>query len=202
LHDRIRQLYFTEETKTKNNEIKTDKKQSHPLSGFALAATLWFWSLLIFYTPTYLNIAGGWRIPFVITGWILLGLALLGTVVEVSKIWEARKNRGLRYFGASLFFLIPAFIFFITLVYYGPLSLSTIIVLKIIVLFLTAIGSAILFQGVPYLLWKSKQEQKAELSEKTSIEQQAIKRKEFASIIVFILMLVTAIIQLFNALVS
>lgn len=126
----------------------------------------------------------------------------MGTVAEVSKIWKARENKGLRYFGASLFFLIPALIFFIILVYYRPLSLSTIIVFKIIVLFLTAIGSAILFQGVPYLFWKPKQEQKPELSEKSSIEQQAIKRKEFASIIVFILMLVTAIIQLFNALIS
>jgi len=67
--------------------------------------------------------------------------------------------------------------------------------------FLIGIGSAILFQGIPYLLWKPIK-QKPELPKEISTEQKAAKRKEFASIIVFILMLATTIIQLVSTLIS
>jgi len=175
--------------------------------GLTVAVTLWVWSLLFFYAPTYLDIVGRWRTPFTLIGWSLLTFALLGTLVEVSNILKARENKALSYFSGSFFFLVPALIFFVTLRYYQslypyqPLSLLRILTLKISVLFLTAIGSAIFFQGVPYLLWKSVTE-KPELPKKNSTEQKATKRKEFASIIIFVLALATIILQLVHTLIS
>jgi len=177
----------------KHNGTSPEKKPRSRFSGFAVAATLWLWAILSLYAPAYLNIVRLWRIPFIVAGWVLLLIALLGTLIELSNIW---KTRGVSYWAAGSVFLIPALILYVRLMYYLPVSWLAIVLSKFFVLFLTGIGGALIFQGAPYLLWKAGKEQKSQPPKMLSVDQKDAKRKELASILMLILMLVTVVIQL------
>lgn len=185
-----------EKSKLKDKGITQKKRVNPPFFGFAVAATLWFWGILFFYTPGYLNIVGGWRIPFIIVGWAFVVLALLGTLVELGNLW---KNKGLKYWGAGSVLLIPALILYVSLIY-SPSSYSVVVtILKVFVLLLTAIGSMLIFLGVPYLFWETRKEPKPASPKMPPTKQKADKYKEIASIIVAVLSLVTITIQLVYA---
>lgn len=176
------------------------KKPQPPLGGLAIVASLWLWGAILFYAPTYLNIVGGWRIPFNILGAIALTLSFGGALLELGKFW---KSEALSYWGAGIIFLIPAVVFFVLVRFYSlaPFWETS---AKIVALILLAFSGPFFFMGIPHFFWKGPQEQTSghteEISEKEAAEQKQARREArftmIASIIIALLSLVTAIVKL------
>ena len=176
---------------------KEPKKPQPPLSGLAIVASLWLWGTILFYAPTYLDIVGGWRVPFNVLGAIALIISFGGALVELGKFW---KSEALSYWGVGLVFLIPAGILFALVEFY---SLSSVLetIAKVAALLLLAFSGPFFFMGVPYFFWKEKQKQFSQSEEDVPEEEvvaQRLARREarfttIASIIIAFLSLASAV---------
>jgi len=144
------------------------------------------WGALLLYAPVYLGIIGIWRAPFN----ILFG----GAVIELGKL---RKNEGVKYWGISLVFLLPALLLHLG-VTFAYLVSPWDTVAKIAVLILMAIGGPLLFLGLPYMFWKPSSNV-SEFSPQQLAEQKEAKRKieinAIVSEIIALLSLLTAIVK-------
>jgi hypothetical protein len=176
------------------------KKPQPPLSGLAIVASLWLWGAILLYTPTYLNIAGGWQIPFTVLGAIALIISFGGALLELSKFW---KSEALSYWGAGAIFLIPALIFFVLVKLY-PLTPLWETLAKIAALVLLTLAGPFFFMGIPHFFWRVPQSQEPEHAEGVSAQEAAAQKAAqrearfttIASIIIALLSLATAVIKL------
>lgn len=184
----------------KTQEPRRSKKPQPPLSGLAIVASLWLWGAILFYTPTYLNIAGGWQIPFNVLGAIALIISFGGALLEFSKFW---KSEALSYWGVGIIFLIPAIIFFVLVKLY-PLAPLWETLAKTAALVLLAFSGPFFFMSVPYFFWKASQGQEPKHTEEVSAQeasaqktaQREAKFTKIASIIIALLSLATAVVKL------
>jgi hypothetical protein len=177
-----------------------NKKPGPPTLGLAIVADFWLWGALLLLAPSYFTITSGWRVPFLVLGFISLTISFGGALLEIGKL---RKSEGLSYWGVSLVFLVPAAALFLS-VRYGAITGALAIASKIAVLLLAAIGGPLFFQGLPYFFWKTPAptpppEQPAPPSP-SQIASAAAKRKTsleiIANVIVALLALATAIVAL------
>jgi hypothetical protein len=184
----------------KTQKPEKPKKPRPPLSGLAIVASLWLWGTILFYIPTYLNIVGGWRIPFNVLGAIALIISFGGALLELGKFW---KSEALSYWGVGIIFLIPAIIFLVLVKLY-PLAPLWETLAKIAALVLLAFSGPLFFMGIPYFFWKAPQGQEPKHAEETSAQeasaqemaQREAKFTTIASIIIALLSLATALVKL------
>lgn len=183
----------------KTQKPEKPKKPQPPLSGLAIVASLWLWGAILLYAPNYLNIVGGWRVPFNVLGAIALIFSFGGALIELSNYW---KSEALGYWGVGIIFLIPAIIFFVLVRLY-PLAPLWETLAKIAALLLLAFSGPFFFMGIPHFFWKTPQGQELKHTEEAPAQEAAAKAAQrearfntIASIIIALLAFATAVVKL------
>lgn len=174
---------------------KRSRRERHPWSGFAYAATFWFWGVILFYSPTYLSIEGVAQIALFVLGGILLAFSFASAALELSKLLE---NEGLRSWGIALLFGVLGGLLHLSLAHFSPPG-AVDVTLRAIVLILMALSGLAFFDGIPYLLWNRPQNDPKAISR--AVEHEASTR-DWGKIWHTLATLVAAMLTLASALLA
>ena len=180
--------------------MKKDRIVS-PYENFGVFASFWLWGLLLFVAPNYLSIIGGWKIVFIVLGFIAIIISFTGMCFEFAKLFQ---NKGLEYLATFVLFALPALIIHLALTHNYLKKPVISIIAKIAVLLLVSVGGAVFLVGIPYLFWMPKSEQEFMQAEKSSVKEASKSEmtkgkttlKAIATIVIILLNLATAIIKL------
>lgn len=174
-----------------SNKKDTNENINHPLSGVSLAGAFWLWGSIILYAPIYLGMTSHQWI-FNIIGVILLLIGLLGSLIEIDKMF---KNEGFSYFGVGSFFVVPALLihFYVS---FNTIDIFWQTILKIGVLFFIGLGGAFFLMGLPYFFWNPSKDKK-ELTEEEKIEKTKLNVNTVLSLIIALLTFITFVLKFY-----
>ena len=182
---------------SEQEKLQVAKKPRPPLEGLYIAAIFWFWSIILFYAPIYLDFFGGWRILLRILAGVVITIGLVGALIELSKL---RKSEALGYWSVGILFLAPA-IFLHLVVMFGHIGSPWEVAIKILVVILTLFGGGLLILGLCYLFWQPQRqkEETSKISQQEIVERKATRRKADFTLIITLLNFATALIMLVSA---
>jgi hypothetical protein len=173
----------------------------HPsLLGFAVAADLWFWGVMLFYAPTYFAVSGLLSSALTALGFCMVVGSVAGALLELGKL---RKNEALSYWGIGAAAVLLAGGVHLA-VARADMSREVELVARAAVYLALAVGAAMIFQGIAYGLRNPVSDAP---SSDSGIEDQSRSRSRFLSLsqtlaatLLALVSLATAVVQFLRAL--